>query len=333
MKLIDIYVTEVGENLPGKMRADIEAEIRSLIEDTLEGRAQEAGREPDEAMVVDVLKEFGPPAQMAASYLPQRYLIGPRMFPIFILVMRIVLAVLVVLGLIQVGIAVSEPGLTFEAIARNLGEQMVDFFVSALSALGNVVFIFAILEWALPKGFEKKEVWDPRSMKPRSEPEKVNLAALFWEIAFALAAILVFNVYPQWIGMTYLDGGQWRTVPVLSEVFFRLVPLLSVTWALHIVLNIVLVRRGRWEPATRWFQVALKVFGLVILGMMIAGAPIIDLSQSRAVMPFVITDRLVELIYNGFRALLVLVMVLDGFELAKMLIRLLVRNERPLVVG
>lgn len=39
MNLIDIYVTEVGRRLPAKNRADIEKEIRSMIEDMLEDRA------------------------------------------------------------------------------------------------------------------------------------------------------------------------------------------------------------------------------------------------------------------------------------------------------
>ena len=40
MNMIDQYVIEVGENLPEKLRADLEKEIRSLIEDTLEERSR-----------------------------------------------------------------------------------------------------------------------------------------------------------------------------------------------------------------------------------------------------------------------------------------------------
>ena len=35
MKLIDRYIAEVGRHLPRKQRADIEAEIRSTLEDIL----------------------------------------------------------------------------------------------------------------------------------------------------------------------------------------------------------------------------------------------------------------------------------------------------------
>jgi HAAS len=145
MELIDLYVAEVGQHLPAKDRADIEAEIRSLIEDTLEDKSQAEGRPADEEMIVQVLKEFGSPAKMAASYLPPRYLIGPRFYPIFMLVMRIVLALITVVTLVRLGVALAVPGMTIEVGIRILGEHMASLITTALAALGNMVFVFAIL--------------------------------------------------------------------------------------------------------------------------------------------------------------------------------------------
>ena len=84
MELVDRYVYEVGRHLPRRSRADIETEIRSLIEDTLEGYAEKQGRDVDEDMVVAVLQEFGKPEKVAASYRTgKQYLVGPGLFPIF----------------------------------------------------------------------------------------------------------------------------------------------------------------------------------------------------------------------------------------------------------
>ncbi len=88
MNMIDQYIFEVGENLPEKLRADLEKEIRSLIEDTLEERSRTYSRAIDDDMIAEVLKEFGPPERMAASYQPQKYLIGPKLYPTFILVLK-----------------------------------------------------------------------------------------------------------------------------------------------------------------------------------------------------------------------------------------------------
>ena len=78
---------------------------------------------------------------MAASYLPPRYLIGPRLFPTFMLVIRIVLVVLGVLALIGLGVDLGQAGQSVEAWLRVLGENITGFFIGAISALGNIVLV------------------------------------------------------------------------------------------------------------------------------------------------------------------------------------------------
>lgn len=333
MSMIDLYVEEVGEHLPAKMRADIQTEIRSLIEDTLEGRSQAAGREPDDAMIVEVLKEFGSPEKMAASYLPPRYLIGPRLFPTFLLVIRIVVTVLGILALIGFGVAVGTAGPNVQSIVQLAAEHFGKLFISLLSALGNIVFIFAILEWALPKGAEKKEGWDPRSLKPRPEPERINPVSLFWGIGMAVVAILVFNLYQNLFGIWYLEDGTWKMVPFLTEAFFRYVPLMTAVWGLQIVLNIFLLRQGCWQPATRWMQLAIKVFGLVILGLLISGPSIIQFPFNLPGFSVGGLNSLEDLTQIAFRIALMIAIIADGAEVIKMLVRLLVHSERPVVAG
>ena len=103
MNLIDLYAREVGYNLPEKMKADIEKEIRSLIEDNLEDESQKTGRPVDEEMQVEVLQRLGPPEKVAASYLPPRYLIGPELYPHFLTTLRIVLVVVAIVSTIGIG--------------------------------------------------------------------------------------------------------------------------------------------------------------------------------------------------------------------------------------
>jgi hypothetical protein len=67
MNLIDTYVSEIGGRLPRKMRADIEAELRSTLEDMLEEHSREAKRPVDDEMIFEVLKKYGAPEKVAAS--------------------------------------------------------------------------------------------------------------------------------------------------------------------------------------------------------------------------------------------------------------------------
>jgi hypothetical protein len=178
--LIDTYVSEVGRRLPKKIRTDIEAEIRSILQDMLDERSQKTSKPVGEEATLEVLKAYGSPEKVAGTYLGDRYLIGPRLYPTFMLVLRIMLMVIGILAAIGLGIVIyptiSNPQIALETIVRavaNLG-------VTLITALGNVVFIFAILEWALfragtkvdIKGLPKEKEWDPRSFTKLSPPTR-----------------------------------------------------------------------------------------------------------------------------------------------------------------
>src|SRR4030042_2954943 len=101
-RLIDRYLAAVSENLPSSQRKDTVTEIRSLIQDALDDRSKVEGKAPDDEMMAAVLKEFGSPEKIVAPYIPPKYLIGPRLYPTFILVLQIVLPIIAVLTLIGV---------------------------------------------------------------------------------------------------------------------------------------------------------------------------------------------------------------------------------------
>lgn len=64
MELFERYIYAVTQQLPMKQRADIEQELRSLMEDMLDERVQ--GREATTEDIESVLQELGPPNEMAA---------------------------------------------------------------------------------------------------------------------------------------------------------------------------------------------------------------------------------------------------------------------------
>jgi hypothetical protein len=296
--LVDIYVSEVGRRLPGKTRSDIQAEIRSILQDMLEERSQKSGKPIDEELTLEVLKAYGSPEKVAATYIGERYLIGPRLYPVFMLVLRIVLIVIGVLAAIGLGIAVYQTTLTplnaFETILR----AIASFVASAVTVLGNVVLIFAILEWALFRAGEKIEVvglpkekeWDPRSLAKLSPTNQVKLGDTIAEIVGCFAAIVIFNFYPQIIGFTpSLNGvfgsGNWAVgfgsvtfTPLLSQAFFYYIPYLTAVWGLTILLDILLLRMGHWTLMTRIGLIGLKIVNILIAALMLGGPSILAIT-------------------------------------------------------
>ncbi|HEY5983696.1 MAG TPA: hypothetical protein VIU38_09510 [Anaerolineales bacterium] len=282
MSLIDLYVTEVGKRLPLKGRSDIEAELRSTLEDMLEDRAQKAGRPADEAMMLDLLKEYGPPDKVAATYNPYQYLIGPAMYPFFVRVLKIVLSVLSIVLLVTLGIKLGRQPLGGLELAQAIGTGLLGILGAGLQAFGNIALVFAILERVMPasefKIDEEKKEWDPASLKKAAAPTEVKPWEPITNILFTVAAMVVLNGYSNVIAMYFFKDGAWQSVPVLTEAFFRWLPLMNVQWALQIVLNVILLRQGRWQTGTRVFSIATSLLGIFIGYMLLTGAPIVSLS-------------------------------------------------------
>ena len=284
--LIDNYVSEIGRRLPKKTRGDIEAEIRSILQDMLDERSQKAGKPVDEEMTLEVLKAYGAPEKVAATYQGERYLIGPRLYPIFMLVLRIVLVVVGVLAAISLGIALSHmlnPQNAVETVLTAIG----NFIVSVMTALGNLVLVFAIIEWALFragakvnfKGIPNEKEWDPRSLLNVSPSSLIKVGETIAEIVGACVAIIIFNFYPQILGFGIFSNGNWYigagnaiSTPLLSQAFFYFVPYLTMVWVLTILLDIGLLRMGQWNTMTRISFIGLKVINIGIAAAML-GAP------------------------------------------------------------
>jgi hypothetical protein len=283
MKLIDRYVAEVGRRLPlVRGRADIEKELRSTLEDMLEDRAQKAGHPADEAMEIELLKEYGAPDKVAGTYNSHPYLIGPRMFPFFTMVLKIVLTILTVVLLVTTGIKIATLSpMAGPQLARAIGEGLASILSAAIAAFGNIVLVFAILERFVPasefKMNEEKE-WDPSSLVKEPEPDDVKPWEPILAIVFISIALSIFNFNRQLIALYNFDGETWTVIPLLTEAFFRWLPLINLAWAAEIVLNGMLLRDGRWLMSTRLLSLGIKVVQIVILGLLLSGPTILAIS-------------------------------------------------------
>ena len=339
MNLIDRYVSEIGKRLPRKSRADIETEIRSTLEDMLEERAEKTGRPVDDEMVKELLKEYGAPDKVAATYLPEQYLIGPKLFPIFWLVLKIVGVVLTVLAIVGFGVRFGMSDMSMQAFGAQLAKSALEYFGGIISAFGNIVLIFAILERALPKSEYENELnegWDPAELTKEPEPDDVRIWEPVVAIVFTLVGLLVFNLYPQAIGISFLSNGQWTSTPALSEAFFRILPWLNVVWVLGIILQVMLLRQGRWTALTRWFNIGLKIGGIVIAYLLLKGPSILALTVADLIKVSISASAaaiLVNLLNQVVIFALVIAVIVGGIEVVKDGYKLLIKNTpRPLVV-
>jgi len=262
MELIDRYVHEVGRHLPRKNRTDIQAELQSTLVDTLEARVEGEPSLDDE---VELLQEFGSPQAVAASYWPEgQYLIGPRLYPLFRMVVGIVLIVFVIVQLVLLGIAVvfNQEVLSFMSVLDILSEVIGSVF----TAFGIIVIVFAILQ-RFDVRPETDQEWDPRDLPQVEEDDTVSRGGTVAEITISLVIIAILLFLPDKIGVVVSPGME----VILNPVIISYIPLIILSILLGIALDVILLWRGRWETGTRLAKIATNLFGIYVLYVLIAG--------------------------------------------------------------
>jgi hypothetical protein len=344
MNMIDKYVAEIGKNLPRKMRADIESEIRSTLQDMLDDRSKQEGRPIDDSMIKEVITNYGSPEKVAASYMPARYLIGPRLYPVFMLVLKIVFTVLIVLGVVGFVFLASTSHITPQSFLEMAGKTFLQFYTGAIAAFGNIVIIFAIIDWAMRSGKEKEgqETWNPDKLLSAPDSDEVGMWSPILNIFFSVIVILIFNIYPQVIGINFTSnfgwflgvGGYAVSIPLLSDAFFSYLPWLNLLWGLNIILNLLLLRRRRWQPSTRWFSIGIQLAGVILAFVMLTGPSLIGITATELAragqMALEAAGVLVTMINQLVNMVLILIIILNTIDIGKSIYRLVIK--RPTLV-
>ncbi len=312
MSLIERYVAEVGKQLPLlKGREDIEKELKSTLEDMLEDKAEQAGRPRDEALEIELLKEYGSPQKIASTYNPHPYLIGPRLFPFFLMVLKIVVAVVVTVLLVITGIqAVTSYPILGADFMQVVTQGFGNVLSAAIAAFGNVVLVFAILERVLPEkeigGFSDEIDWDPASLAQQPDPDVMKRGDLIAEIVFTF------------LGLTLLNGPF--LLPYFPDEFLKFIPWINAVFLAEIALDVYLLRSGLWTRFTRVGKILIEAVGMaitfiVIRTLMVTGFLIgffDNLPESSETL-----STLTDIFNFGFSISLVVVLIVQGIELAK----------------
>ncbi len=267
-ELIERYVHEVGQQLPTNMRTDIVLELRSLLQDNLDDMAADMGQEPTVKMAEAMLKEFGRPEEIAARYRPERYLIGPEIFPLFRQVLVIVFLVTSALPIAGLVLTLLNSEITIFGVDgwNWLGNYVRNVLVSA----GIVTIIFAIVEYTQDTSWKQSQEaeWDPMSLPAVKDGERVNRLETAFGMMWSVAFIILFNFYRHWIVAIIPAGGEVQRIPLLAPEFAAFVPWLTLSWGLELALKSVVLLRGRWTRLTRWLELALVPLDIYIINLM-----------------------------------------------------------------
>lgn len=271
MNFIDRYVAEVGRHLPEKDRTDIEAEIRSMIEDMLEERGHNT-KSADDKIIAEILEELGDPRLLAYKYAPpQRYLIGPGWYEIYIKTLqRVLFTALPIFAAVTAVLTLAEDPLAFGSAA---GEAMSGVFDVAFQILFWVTLVFVFLERSEATPNEalnsRPGKWTVAQLPEMPRRRQISIGETLVDIALVLFVMF-------WIALPVFQRGS-ESVPFLNPALWNgWLPLLLVILGLTLVHDLFQLKIGNWTPALTLTNVLLGLLAIVYLAALLITQDVIN---------------------------------------------------------
>jgi hypothetical protein len=143
MDLIDRYLDTVRLMLPGAQRDDITAELRDVLMSRREEREAELGRPLTRGENEDLLRGFGHPIVVAARYGRQSYLIGPELYAVYLLVLKVVVAAIAFAALVT---GVVQSAVSPDHVGHALASAASVVWTGGFAGVGAVTMVFAALQ-------------------------------------------------------------------------------------------------------------------------------------------------------------------------------------------
>jgi hypothetical protein len=262
------YLQAVGEHLTAASREDVLAELRANLQAQMDDRAEELNRPLTEAEIAAILKDHGRPIVVAARYSPQQYLIGPAIFPYYLMTLRkaapFAIAIIFLANCSNVVFAHTGPEL-IAGILRALGQVVPD----VLMLVAWVTVAFAIAEYVYARNEAKPftNSWDPANLpaiKPKfhGKSRAARIADLVFHCLF-LGYVLEVPSNPFLIlgpGAFLFARFDVTLAPIWHLYYVALLVLLF--FQLLIKIAALSIHASRWQQP---LNVALKFCGLLLV--------------------------------------------------------------------
>jgi hypothetical protein len=265
--LTDRYVSATVRGLDEEQRAEVERELRTTIEDMIDGRLHAGAPSRSEAER-EVLVELGDPVRLAAGYSGRPlYLIGPAVYPQWRRVLTLLLSTLPPL-VTAINLVVR---LFVDDVASDgIGPAVVGALWVGLMVAVNVV-VWVTVVFALAERGRVSDVdlgWDPDQL-PDDGTASVGLAETVGSVGFIVAAALA--ILWQQTSSPVTVGGD--SVPVLDpSLWAGVLPTLLLVLAGQAVVVVTAYRRRRWSTGLVAARVGLDLaFALPVLFLLWAG--------------------------------------------------------------
>ncbi|WP_342028027.1 HAAS signaling domain-containing protein [Lentibacillus halodurans] len=280
--MIERYVYAVTKRLPEAQRQDVADELRGLIEDMLNERVQ--GRDITEEDVEEVLLELGNPRNLARQYRDtKKYVIGPELYDLYILVLKIAL-----ISVVTVSTAVFIIQIILNPI--NTLDYFINYIVSFITTTIPIVFGWTTLAFALAEYFgednlkklniDKEKLnldkeWKPENLAPIPDPKRqIKRSEPIIGIIFYVLIIMILAFSNDYFGIWIFQDGEFSTVvPFLNEeTYGSFLILILIVFGFGIVKECLKFRYEKWTYTLVIFTAIVNLISIAMIMFMITGA-------------------------------------------------------------
>ncbi len=152
-----------------------------------------------------------------------------------------------------------------------------------------------------------------QNLRTANNPDRVHIVGTVIEMALILAIMLLFNFFPDRIGMvrSLADPSSFR--PLLAPEFQAHMPWLNLYWGLALSLCAINLAFGRWNIYSRLAEIGLSVLAAYILLRMVTGGPLCMYPWLTLIVKL---GLLVALCVIGVETIVKLVRLLAGMQAA-----------------
>lgn len=237
--LIDRYLHNVRLSLPSSRRDDIVRELAEDIRTQVADREAELGRALTDAEQDAVLKQFGHPLALATRYGPQRHVIGPALFPVYWMALKVALG-----GALAVNVALAIAFLANgQPAGRALGHLVSFPFTTAVMVFGWVTLVFALLDLNLPRLLD--HAWADMKGLALPPPEgKGRRWTLIAEIVGGTVFLLWWLAIPQ---SPFLVFGPAASFLALAPIWQQIYAPIAVIWLASLAVLWAVLLRPDWS--------------------------------------------------------------------------------------
>ncbi|MEJ2305325.1 MAG: hypothetical protein P8Y14_27705, partial [Anaerolineales bacterium] len=116
----------------------------------------------------------------------------------------------------------------------------------------------------------------------RDDADRIQRVWVAGEMIVILAVIVLFNFFPDKVGVLVSLTDPQSFIPLLAPEFMDHLAWLNLWWGLALLLAGAKLIIGRWRTAMRWAEIGLQFFAGFILFRLVMGGPIVGINSAWA---------------------------------------------------